>query len=135
MQFADSLGLTWGVSGYMYHTVPVVIHAWLRHPNDIRAAISSVIECGGDTDTTAAIVGGTIGTRVGPSGIPADWLNTLWEWPRSVRWMERLGRQLGNTAATREPAIRLSPLGLLPRNIFFLTVVLVHGLRRLFPPY
>jgi hypothetical protein len=29
--FARSLGLKRGVTGYMYHTVPVVLHAWLRH--------------------------------------------------------------------------------------------------------
>lgn len=27
----ESLGLTRGVSGYVYHTVPIVLHAWFRH--------------------------------------------------------------------------------------------------------
>ncbi|MEO2036837.1 MAG: ADP-ribosylglycohydrolase family protein, partial [Planctomycetaceae bacterium] len=50
--FAESLGLSDGVSGYVYHSVPVAIHGWLSHQHDIRSAITSVIECGGDTDST-----------------------------------------------------------------------------------
>ena len=61
--FAVSLGLGKGVSGYMYHSVPVALHAWLSHPHDFRSAVLSVIRCGGDTDTTAAIVGGIVGAR------------------------------------------------------------------------
>ncbi|QJW92901.1 ADP-ribosylglycohydrolase [Frigoriglobus tundricola] len=39
-EFAAALGLTRGVSGYMYHTVPVALYAWLRHPDDYRARCS-----------------------------------------------------------------------------------------------
>ena len=135
--FADSLGLSNGVTGYMYHCVPVAIHAWLSHPRDCRAAIESVVGCGGDTDSTAAIVGGIVGAAVGRSGIPEDWRSGLIEWPRTVEWMERLGAQL---AAIGEPdssrhALRLPVLGLLARNLFFLVVVFYHGFRRLGPPY
>ncbi|MBY0456496.1 MAG: ADP-ribosylglycohydrolase family protein, partial [Gemmataceae bacterium] len=35
-EFARSLDLARGVSGYMFHTVPVAIYAWLRHPDDFR---------------------------------------------------------------------------------------------------
>src|SRR6185295_15935448 len=31
-QFAESIGLSRGVSGYSLHVVPVAIFAWLRHP-------------------------------------------------------------------------------------------------------
>lgn len=135
--FADSLGLSQGVSGYMYHTVPVVIHAWLSHPYDFRAAVTSVIECGGDADTTAAIVGGIDGSAVGKPGIPRDWLKNLAEWPRSVSWMERLGDQLHSTLShgSRARPLRLPFAPSLARNLVFLIVVLFHGLRRLAPPY
>jgi ADP-ribosylglycohydrolase len=135
--FADSLGLSRGVSGYVRHTVPVVVRAWLRNPGDYRAAVTAVIQCGGDTDTTAAIVGGIIGAAVGRAGIPSDWLGGLWEWPRSVAWMDRLGRQVATVMATSRPAQppRLLALGLLARNLLFLLVVLAHGFRRLLPPY
>src|SRR5258708_1528943 len=37
--FVNSLGLEAGVSGYCYHTVPVVIQAWLRRPEDFSAVL------------------------------------------------------------------------------------------------
>ena len=135
--FARSLGLERGVSGYIYHTLPIVIQAWLRHQNDYRSAITAVIRCGGDTDTTAALVGGIIGCRVGKNGIPNDWLEQLWEWPRSVSWMEKLASQLHEfrtTGLTTKP-LRLPTYGVLPRNLLFNTIVLLHGFRRLGPPY
>ncbi len=135
--FAASLGLAKGVSGYVYHTVPVAIHAWLSHQADFRSAVMAVVQCGGDTDTTAAIVGGIVGAGVGKRGIPQDWLDGLWEWPLTVDWMERLAAQL-HEAMHKGPAtrpLRLPLLGVLPRNLLFLAIVLIHGLRRLFPPY
>ncbi|MTW22540.1 ADP-ribosylglycohydrolase family protein [Allochromatium palmeri] len=135
--FAQGLGLARGVSGYVCHTVPVALHAWLSHPRDYRAAVGAVIRCGGDTDSTAAIVGGILGAAVGRSGIPDDWLNGVIEWPRSIAWLERLGERL---AASRTPVTSVRPLPLfvpavLIRNAFFLLVVLAHGFRRLGPPY
>src|SRR5262245_13772600 len=61
-EFAARLGLERGVTGYMYHTVPVALYAWLRYPNDFRTAVQSTIRCGGDTDTVAAITGSLVGT-------------------------------------------------------------------------
>ena len=135
--FAASLGLDNGVSGYVYHTVPVAIHAWLSHQQDYRRAIMDVVRCGGDTDSTAAIVGGILGCSVGKEGVPAEWLGGLCEWPRTVIWMERLAEQLHSVEASGRPIrpLRLSPLGIVARNSFFLGVVLMHGFRRLLPPY
>lgn len=135
--FATEIGLANAVSGYTNHTVPVVIHAWLRNQSDFAAAVRSVIECGGDADTTAAIVGGIVGAAVGASGIPQDWLARLCEWPRSAAWMRRLGEQLHQSvaeSATRRP-MRLNPVAVLTRNACFAAVVLFHGFRRLLPPY
>lgn len=135
--FAASLGLEKGVSGYIYHTVPVVIHAWLRYPNDFRSAVIEIIRCGGDTDTTAAILGGIIGAGVGKTGIPAEWLNGVSDWPMTVKWIEKLGNILYEALEqnhSNKPPELFYPFGLL-RNFFFAAVVLMHGLRRLFPPY
>ena len=134
--FAESLGLDAGVTGYVFHTVPVALHAWLSHPRNFRGAVTSIICCGGDADSTAAIVGGIVGATVGREGIPAEWIEGLAEWPRSVRWMEQLSQQL---AATRSGEVSL-PISLplwqvLPRNALFLLIVLFHGFRRLLPPY
>ncbi|MEP3833898.1 ADP-ribosylglycohydrolase family protein [Rhodopirellula bahusiensis] len=135
--FADSLGLGKGVTGYTYHTVPVAIHAWLSHPKDFRQAVTEIIRCGGDADTTAAIVGGIVGTGVGREGIPAEWIHGICEWPRSTAWMERLGdslaRSVAGEACVETPTI--NPIAVLLRNLFFLIVVLFHGFRRLAPPY
>ncbi len=135
--FAESLGLSGGVTGYVYHCVPVAIHSWLSHPHDFESAITSVVRCGGDADSTAAIVGGIVGASVGREGIPASWLERLAEWPRSVSWMERLAAQLARVQASglKEKPIRLPASGLVARNLFFLAVVLFHGFRRLAPPY
>jgi len=135
--FADSLGLSRGVSGYVCHSVPIAIHAWFTHPRDYRAAVTSVIQCGGDTDSTAAMVGGIVGAAVGREGIPADWLKNLIEWPRSVAWMERLAERLDSCSRpmSKSRPVPLSVWALPARNLLFLLVVLVHGFRRLLPPY
>jgi ADP-ribosylglycohydrolase len=134
-EFAEGLGLKRGVTGYVYHTVPVVLQAWFRHAEDLRGGLLEVIGCGGDTDTTAAILGGIIGARVSKEGIPAEWLSGLWEWPRSVAWMERLGRRLVEPTEGPKRPLRLSLLGLLLRNVLFFVVVLWHVFRRWLPPY
>ena len=135
--FAASLGCGQGVSGYVYRTVPVVLHCWLSHPRDFGLAIRTMIHCGGDTDTTAAIVGAIIGSGVGRDGIPTDWIDGIWEWPRSVAWMERLAASTRHAIASGTPvqSPRVLPLVSLARNAVFICVVLSHIARRLLPPY
>jgi len=137
LAFAESLGLTKGVTGYTYHTVPLAIHAWLSFPGDFRQAVTAIIGCGGDADTTAAIVGGIVGSAVGRQGIPDQWIDGIWEWPRSVAWMQNLGDAFAKSMSTDQPisAPTIHPLAVLIRNLFFLVVVLFHGFRRLAPPY
>jgi ADP-ribosyl-[dinitrogen reductase] hydrolase len=130
--FCRAEGFGDGVSGFSLHSVPVALHAWLRNQTDLEAAVMEVIRCGGDTDTTAAIVGGIVGAAVGREGIPEGFLGTLFEWPRTVAWMERLGEAVDRQSSE---CPRLSPISLLARNLLFLIVVLIHGLRRLLPPY
>lgn len=137
---AGALGCARGVTGYMLHTLPIALHTWLRRSGDPRAAIADVLALGGDTDTVGAITGALVGATAGSAALPADWLVGLAEWPRSVAWMRRLAARL----ARRFPAegagepIGPEPLlwpALLPRNAVFAAVVLLHGLRRLLPPY
>lgn len=131
-------GLERGVSGYINHTVPAALFCWLRWPRDFRTAVEQVILAGGDTDTTGAVVGALVGLTAGPQAIPTNWVDRLIEWPRGVRWMKQLATALADTRQT--PTARSKPVplfwpGLLLRNVFFLLVVLVHGVRRLLPPY
>jgi ADP-ribosylglycohydrolase len=135
--FVRILGLKGGVTGYSLHVVPVALYVWLRHAGDVRTALASAIECGGDTDTVGAIAGALCGTTAGAEAIPAKWGDRIWEWPRSRKFMEHLAKRLADQKTSNTP---LGPLrycwpGLVPRNLLFLAVVLAHGVRRLAPPY
>ena len=136
-EFCAELGLSAGVTGCMFHTVPAVLHAWMSFPNDYGAAVQAVIRCGGDADTIAAIVGGIAGARLGKDGIPERWRRGLCEWPRDLRWIERLGRELGQMleSGTAQRGVPLNPLGVFARNLLFDGLVLAHACRRLLPPY
>ena len=135
--FAADLGFVRGVSGYVLHSVPIALHAWLRFPDEYALAVRSVIRCGGDTDTNAAVVGGIVGARVGVEGIPPAWRTGLAEWPRNLRWMARLGRELAQGLAEGEPrrTVPLNPIGVMARNMVFAGAVLAHVVRRALPPY
>lgn len=136
-EFARSIGAKDGVSGYVYETVPVVVFAWFTHYDNFAATLQSVIECGGDTDTTGALVGALSGATVGASEIPKEWILGLAEYPRNVPFLMKLGRQLELASVSPELAhpVRYFWPAVLPRNVIFLVAVLVHGFRRLFPPY
>lgn len=135
--FADELGLQQGVSGYINHTVPVVLYAWLRHPNDYRQAVESVVALGGDTDTTGAIVGGLMGATLGDTAIPIEWIDGIAEWPKTTQWMRKLCKSLARCITTKEkmPVPNYCFPAIIFRNMIFLLIVLYHGFRRLFPPY
>jgi ADP-ribosylglycohydrolase len=136
-EFAVRLGLKRAVSGYSMHVVPVAIYAWLRHPGDFRSALISALECGGDTDTVGAIVGALAGVNMGKRGIPVEWLNSICEWPRSVAVVEQIATRLAaqNTSARSRASVHYFWPGLVPRNLLFLATIIVHGFRRMLPPY
>jgi ADP-ribosylglycohydrolase len=124
-----------GVSGYIFSTVPAVLQAWFTFGRDFRSGIIELIRCGGDADTAAAILGGIIGAGVGKEGIPAEWLEGLWEWPRSVPWMEALAETLDTVHREEKPQKPPPmPAALVPlRNAVFMGTVLYHGFRRMIP--
>lgn len=132
LEFAEEIGCGYGVSGFAPNTVAVALFAWLRHRGDFESAVRSVIQCGGDTDTVAAITGAISGAETGETGIPREWIDGIFEWPRSVNYIRRVAQALvsGNRHAPRYfwPAVPL-------RNLFFLGIVILHGFRRLLPPY
>ncbi|MBX7208047.1 MAG: ADP-ribosylglycohydrolase family protein [Verrucomicrobiaceae bacterium] len=131
-EFAAEIGCERGVSGFAPNTVAVALFAWLRHRHDFQTAVKSVISCGGDTDTVAAITGGIAGAEGGEAGIPEPWLAGICDWPRSVNHIRRVADELTRGSA-RAPRVYWPFV--LTRNIFFLVVVLLHGFRRLLPPY
>ncbi len=126
-----------GVSAYVYHTVPAVIHCFLRNQNDFENGIKEIISTGGDTDTTAAILGSISGAKLGIDKIPQKWIKNIVEWPYSVEYMQKLAIDLNNSLNIENKITYIEKpyIFLLVRNLFFLIIVLFHGFRRLFPPY
>ncbi|AKT44140.1 ADP-ribosylglycohydrolase family protein [Chondromyces crocatus] len=153
-QLAASLGLSDGVTGYMLHTVPVALFCWLKSPGDVAQCVEEVILLGGDADSTGAVAGALAGATAGASAIPSAWLDGICDYPRSVGWMRKLGVRLaerfGGTAVRLERGTTLVARGgaegdrgplplfwpaILPRNALFLAIALLHGFRRMLPPY
>ncbi len=136
-QFADELGLGGGVSGYVYHTVPVVAYGWYQHFGSFEDTLSAVLNAGGDADTTGAIAGALAGAVVGERGIPGGWVNGVVEWPRTAKVLRTMADGLAGQSMT---CVSIPPVAYfwpaLPlRNLLFLVAVLLHGLRRVLPPY
>ncbi|MEU6366485.1 ADP-ribosylglycohydrolase family protein [Streptomyces sp. NPDC046931] len=75
-------------------TVPFTLWCAARNLTDYTTALWATASAGGDVDTTCAIVGGIVASRVGTEGIPAPWRNrteTLPPWlhgppPTPQRW-------------------------------------------------
>lgn len=136
--FAERLGLGNGVNGYICHTTPIVLHAWLSHTHDLPAAVESVIVLGGDTDTHGAIVGALTAITAGAHSIPEEWLTGIVNYPTSITWIRRLAQRLADRATNGNCDVRAlkSFWPAFPvRNLVMLTIILAHGFRRLLPPY
>ena len=136
-EFACTLGLENGVTGYSLHVVPVALYAWLRHEAEFRTATIAALQCGGDTDTVGAIVGALCGASRGAANIPKEWIDRVVEWPRSIQFIKTVARALAEQKSRSRPVGEVGYFwpGLLLRNLLFLSVVCVHGFRRLLPPY
>ena len=134
--YIQRCGLEKGVSGYIVSTIAAAAYCWLSNISDFRASITAVMQLGGDTDTVGAIVGGLAGAHLGESGVPSDWLDGLIEWPRSVSWMQTLSERLAElvrNSTSGQPPSHL-PVTIC-RNAVFTSIIILHGFRRLFPPY
>jgi ADP-ribosyl-[dinitrogen reductase] hydrolase len=133
--FVGCLNLKRGVTGYSLHVVPVALYAWLRHPGDFRTALTSALDCGGDTDTVGAILGALSGATMGQTEIPSEWRDRIWEWPRSVSFVRKIAARLAEQQLSGQPLGSISCFwpAIILRNIIFLGVVLTHGFRRLNP--
>ncbi len=128
-EVAAALGCSRAVSGFALHSVPLALFAWLRHRDDPRACLQAILRCGGDTDTMGAIAGALLGAHGQLAAFPKEWSEKLCEWPLSL---DRLRAAAASLAVGGRPVPWCWPLQPL-RNLFFLGVVLAHGLRRLLP--
>lgn len=127
-EYSARIGCGRGVSGFAPNSVAVALYGWLRHRGDFERMLTEIIACGGDTDSVAAIAGGICGAEVGEQGIPEAWITGICDWPRSVSFIRRMAQTHGEPPRVLWPAAAL-------RNLFFLVIVLLHGFRRLLPPY
>ncbi len=132
--FANRMGFARGVSGYSVHTMVMVLFIWLRHRGDFETIVSQAIACGGDTDSVAAIAGGIAGVET--MEFNPCWTARMCDYPHSIDYLHRLGDALGKSADGHSTVVPvLGKIAILPRNLIFLTVVLLHGFRRILPPY
>ena len=127
--FLAEQALAKGVSGYSIHSLSAVLFCYWRYGDDLQNALKKIIALGGDTDTTAAILGGVLGSFHHKQAIPREWLSNIIDRPLSVRYLESLAKHL--TRGDRPPPLNL-PL-VLVRNAVFMVIVLAHGFRRLLP--
>lgn len=137
VEFTESLGLARGVSGYIYHTVPVALYAWYRHFGSFEETVTSVILCGGDTDTTGAIVGALVGLSYGTEAIPTCWMDPILNYPQGWEYIHHLADLLADAMISRLPQTPPPSRwpSLIARNFLFQLAVMVHLFRRCLPPY
>lgn len=124
-----------GVSGYMYHTVPAVVQTWQTYRHRPVQGMQALLAMGGDTDTTCAIFGGITGV------CHADKLQQLqgvWCEPKLKPsfffCLAGQAAQVYDSGTPQRPA-RFGGVITFIRNLLFLLLVLLHGFRRLLPPY
>jgi ADP-ribosyl-[dinitrogen reductase] hydrolase len=135
--FANKSANQTGVSSYVYDSIPLVLQIWLRYQDSYSNGVREIIYLGGNTDTTAAILGGIIGSAVGQAGISKKWLDNILDFPRSLNWIESLGERLAKTCEEdiTQPALFLAFYLISLRNFLFWAVILFHLFYRLIPPY
>lgn len=127
-----------GVLGYIYATVPAVIQTWQQYRDDPVQGLNHLIALGGDTDTAGAIFGGIVGVRHGEAmfkQISGTWCEPI----LTPQYFAKLANQIEQISPRHNFAqVWQYPITLLLkllRNLLFLVIVLLHGFRRIFPPY
>lgn len=125
-----------GNSGYVYQTVPAVFTAWRQYRNQPLDGMDALIRQGGDTDTVCALFGGAAGVRHGQAlfdGVGGYWCEPV----LSPTFLARLAAQAAKVqhSGKAQTPLRFGGALTLIRNLLLIPVVLLHGLRRLLPPY
>eukprot|EP01004_Peranema_trichophorum_P005427 NODE_4287_length_1193_cov_46.151402_g3783_i0.p1 GENE.NODE_4287_length_1193_cov_46.151402_g3783_i0~~NODE_4287_length_1193_cov_46.151402_g3783_i0.p1 ORF type:complete len:364 (-),score=77.82 NODE_4287_length_1193_cov_46.151402_g3783_i0:100-1134(-) len=92
-QVMDSLGCI-GFQIKSIEALPLVIWCVARWYNEPENCIINTIEFGGDTDTTASMVGGIIGSLHGTKWIPVRWLDNFEDGQYGKSYILDLGQKL-----------------------------------------
>lgn len=135
--FAAAIGMSNGVTGFVVPTVLVALHAWLSNMESFSDVILACIRCGGDTDTVASIAGSLSGAYLGFERLPSRFGDKLIDYPFSYSRLSSLSAGIVDLESGRSSGrwIGLRWLLLPLRNIGLLIIVLLHGIRRVAPPY
>jgi ADP-ribosyl-[dinitrogen reductase] hydrolase len=81
----------WAENGRGMTLIPVVMTSWaLRQAMSVEEGMVWAVNCGGDTDTNAAVVGAMLAARDGFDAIPERWHDGLWERDRLLDEADRL---------------------------------------------
>lgn len=121
-----------GVPGFVMCSVPFALLAWYEGHGDYARTLRLCVDAGGDVDTHAAMAGALAALSGGAQAIPPDWVRTLTDWPHGTNYLRALAQAL---ADPQSPCPTHFAPGLLLRGPLFIAIVLLHGLRRLLPPY
>jgi len=125
---------TCGTSGYVLHTLAMATFAFLRYGPEPLPALTEVIAAGGDTDSTAAILGAWLGALHGPAALPRHLIDRLHDGPFGPTHLRALADCLARVrAGGTAPIPRYSPALALIRNLALYPVILGHGFRRMVP--
>ncbi|MDB4929815.1 MAG: ADP-ribosylglycohydrolase [Myxococcaceae bacterium] len=122
-----------GTTGFVVHTVPLAAWAFARHGRKPMAAIAAVIGAGGDTDSTAAIVGAWCGALGGEAALPAELVARIHDGPFGPTHLRALAADLAGLRGGRAPTASYSAVYALARNLALYPVVIAHALRRIVP--
>jgi len=76
------------------HMAPCVLWAVCRHHGSPRSALQAAVDLGGDTDTTASMVGAIVGALHGDDGWCEDWAGELENGPRGRDFALGLAEEL-----------------------------------------
>lgn len=128
----ERMGLQRGVPGFVLYSVPFALLAWYEAHGDYAHTLRLCVDAGGDVDTNAAMAGALAALVCGADGIPQAWRDRLMDWPHGTDYLRQLAAAL---ADPQYPCATHFRAGLFLRSPLFLCVVLLHGLRRLLPPY
>lgn len=123
-----------GTSGFIPHTLGWSTFCFLRCGDAVLPALTATIAGGGDTDSSASIVGSWLGALHGPAALPGPLIQRIQDGPFGPTHLRALAHCLACRREGRPcPVPGYSAPAALARNLALYPVILGHGFRRLVP--
>lgn len=121
-------------TGYVVHTVSFASFCFLRHGEDPIRALVEVVNAGGDTDSTGAILGAWVGALHGEVRLPSGLIDRIHDGPFGPTHLRAQAACLARRQAGEpSPVPGYSPLAAFLRNVALVPVLIGHLLRRMVP--